>query len=114
MIGGNVIAQIQTCKSSKNSIGETIRNWSRVIEINGYLDYMGGEASYSNHDSKIVESTHIFICDFVRLPAKLKTDNSRLVADGKIFDIKLIDNPMGINKHLEIYLKYVGGDNSGI
>ena len=25
----------------------------------------------------------------------------------------LIDDPMGLNKHLEIYLKYTGGSNYG-
>lgn len=114
MIGGNIIAQIQTCKTTKNAVGEFVSNWSRVTELQGYLDYIGGEASYTGHDSKIVESTHVFICDFKKLPDGVKVNNSRLVADGKIFDIKLIDNPMGLNKHLEIYLKYVGGGNSGI
>lgn len=114
MIGGNVIAQIQLRKTVKNAIGEAVSNWSRATELQGYLDYMGGEANYTRHDSKIEESTHVFICDFKRLPDGIKVNNSRLVAEGKIFDIALIDNPMGLNKHLEIYLKYVGGDNSGI
>ena len=34
-----------------------------------------------------------------------------MIIDGYIYDVMLIDNPMNMNKHFEIYLKYVGGQN---
>lgn len=37
------------------------------------------------------------------------SENARIIINGVIYDILLIDNPMGMNEHLEIYLKYIGG-----
>lgn len=34
-----------------------------------------------------------------------------MLINGEIYDIQLIDNPMHLNYQLEIYLKYVGGQN---
>ncbi len=39
-----------------------------------------------------------------------KTANSRMIVDSQVYEIKLIDNPMNMNEHLEIYLKCLGGD----
>lgn len=36
------------------------------------------------------------------------SENARLLINGKIYDIVLIDNPMELNQHYEIYLKEVG------
>lgn len=37
------------------------------------------------------------------------SDNARMVVDGKVYEILLIDDPMHMHEHLEIYLKYIGG-----
>ncbi len=39
------------------------------------------------------------------------SENARMVIQGFIYEILLIDNPMNMNEHLEIYLKFVGGQN---
>ena len=59
--------------------------------------------------AKIQESTHLFIADFVVLDERINAENARMVIDGKVYAITLIDNPMGMGKQLEIYLKYTGG-----
>lgn len=109
MIGGNTIAQLQKRTVKKNSIGEPEKNWKGVKEINGWLDLSAGDSKYTNFSSKIQESTHVFLCDYVKIPDEITAENSRLVAEGKIFDIMLIDDPMGMHRQLEIYLKYTGG-----
>ena len=43
------------------------------------------------------------------LSGKTKGSFQHSVIDGNIYDILLIDDPMRMHKHLEIYLKYVGG-----
>ena len=49
----------------------------------------------------------MFICEYQNLD--ISEENSRMVIDGKAYEITYIDNPMNLNYHLEIYLKYIGG-----
>lgn len=109
MIGGNVIAQIQKKTVKKNKIGEQVPDWARVTEITGWLDLSNGNSTYTTYNAKVQESTHIFLADYVELPEGLTAENSRLVANGGTYDIMLIDDPMGMHRQLEIYLKYTGG-----
>lgn len=39
----------------------------------------------------------------------LTSENARMIVNDNQYQILLIDDPMGLHKHLEIYLKYVGG-----
>lgn len=72
MIGGNIVATIQLNKvDGKNAIGESIANWLNVTQINGWLDFISGEAKYNTFNSKIEESSHIFICDYTKDLEKL-------------------------------------------
>ena len=107
-IGGNTLASIQISTSAKNIIGEAIKTWSEAQSIKGWLDLSSGDSRYTAYDAKIQESTHVFVADWVPLDASIKSYNSRLVVDGKAYDILLIDDPMGMHEQLEIYLKFVG------
>jgi len=44
-----------------------------------------------------------------QLDSAVKAENSRMIVNGGVYDVKLIDDPMGLHKQLEIYLKYTGG-----
>ena len=107
MIGGNCSADVQIRTVTKNAIGEHVEAWTTVQTLTGFLDYQGGDSRYTTYNAKIQESTHVFICDYVELDAK--AENSRMVVNGGRYDIMLIDNPMGLNRHLEIFLKFTGG-----
>lgn len=109
MIGGNISAIIQIKSSKKNELGEGIIEWTNVQTIKGFLDMLSGQAEYRSYNAKIEESSHIFIGDFVFLDKRIKSENARMVIDKDIYDVSYIDNPMNLNKHLEIYLKYIGG-----
>ena len=37
------------------------------------------------------------------------SENARMVIHGAVYEILLIDNPMNMNEHLEIYLRFIGG-----
>ena len=37
------------------------------------------------------------------------SDQCRMICKNEVYNILLIDNVMELNEHLEIYLKYVGG-----
>ena len=106
MIGGNVTAEFQTKTVTVNAIGEQEESWSTVKTIRGFLDLISGDSKYETYNAKIQESTHIFICDYTPLGVSV---NARLIVDGKNYDVMFIDNPMNLNRQLEIYLKMVGG-----
>lgn len=106
MIGGNKTAILQKKVTSKNQIGESISKWDDVQSLVGFLDLSSGSSQYDTYNAKIEESTHLFIMDYV--PIKETETDTRLLIDGKPYEITLIDNPMGLNRHIEIFLKYTG------
>lgn len=117
-MNGNTEAVIQVSTTIKNAIGEPVKTWHDVVELAGFLDMQAGDSKYTTYHAKIQESTHIFICDYKPIPAtlevndkvvKVSAESCRMVANSKCYDVMLIDNPMELNKHLEIYLKYTGG-----
>ena len=85
--------------------------WSDAQSIKGWLDLSSGEARYTTYHAKIQESTHVFIADYVSLDSRITAESSRMVINGKYYDILLIDNPMemGTGSQLEFYMKFTGG-----
>ncbi len=136
-IGGNITGLFQIRVSNgKNSIGENNEEWLDAVKTKGYLDYSSGENTVNQYQAKIQDTTHFFFCDYDNLEAvtddfiwdtfnfeediivnmdgdetivKLTSENCRMVIGGNIYNVLLIDDPMGMQDHLEIYLKYVGG-----
>ena len=109
-IGGNIKAKIQVCTVTENAIGEKVKNWEDVQTLRGWLDFSSGHSGYS-FNSKIQESTHFFIGDYVPLDRRITSENSRMIVNGKKYDIMYLDNPMELKtcSQWEIYLKYTGG-----
>lgn len=106
-IGGNVVAEIQKKESvGTDRIGKPIIEWKTIHRPVGFLDLSGGSSNYTSYNAKVQDSTHIFICDW--FPMNEKSQELRLVADGQTYDITLIDDPMHLNYHYEIYLRFVG------
>lgn len=108
-IGGNAVADIQIKSITKNKIVEQEVAWVSEDTLTGWLDLSGGDSKYTTYNAKVQDSTHMFIADYKRLSDRIKTENSRMVVDGQVYDIMLIDDPMGMHEQLEIYLKYTGG-----
>lgn len=134
-VGGNTIALMQVnVPGQKNSIGEKVTDWFDVVHLKGWLDYQSGDSKRSVYNAKIEESTHIFICDFTAFKClsaqcewnpfnflesiinleleqdvNVTSENARMKINGKLYDILLIDDPMNLHQHLEIHLKYTGG-----
>ncbi len=110
MIGGNkelIIEIVDNTNIEYDKLGKRIVKYKNIDTIKGYLDLISGDSNY-NYNAKIEDSTHIFICDYKDL-SLLDIEEIRGKIDNKIYDIKYIDNPMGLNEHLEIYLKFKGG-----
>lgn len=139
MIGGNITALFQVKdEGKKNAIGEREHQWYDVSSSIGWLDLKDENATNNTiFNAKIQESTHIFLCDyrsFKSLSAEwvrntlnfvngkinsekldkrvdVTSENARLLINNQVYQILLIDDPMGMHQHLEIYLKFVGGQN---
>ena len=137
MIGGNTKGVLQVKNTTKNKIGEHVPTWHDVIELTGFLDLQAGDSKWSTYGAKIQESTHIFICDYKLVPGvkdfriagdyldyaydydidytsegkviRVKAETTQIVIDSLVYDVLLIDDPMNLHKHLEIYLKFTGG-----
>ena len=106
MIGGNIEAVLQRLSGSEtNHLGEKVRSWTDTHTLLGWLDLSSGDSKY-RYNAKLQESTHIFITDYV--PIDQKANDKRLVINGLIYDVLLIDDPMELHQQLEIFLKYVG------
>lgn len=106
MIGGNIEAVLQQMTESEtNHLGEKVQSWTDIHTLWGWLDLSTGDSRYT-HDAKLQESTHIFITDYS--PIDRKPHNKRLVVNGVTYEIQMIDDPMELHQHLEIYLKFVG------
>ena len=110
MIHVNTKAQIMIRNgTTKNAIGEQVPEWLHVQSLFGWLDLQGGDSKYQTYNAKIQESTHIILADYVQLDSRITAENSMVVIDGLAYDVMLIDDPMGMHQHWEIYLKYTGG-----
>jgi hypothetical protein len=109
MIGGNTFLELQLNFPAKNGIGEAVDEWRTVQKLKGWLDYQSGDSPRTSYNSKIQESTHFFIGDYVPIDKRIEAENCIAVCDGKVYDVLIIDNPMGKNRQIEIYLKLTGG-----
>lgn len=107
-------------EGERNKIGECEHTWVDALTIKGWLDLSNGDSKRTIYSAKIQESTHMFLCDYQPLTftpkaetpdekITLTAENARIVIEGQVYDIMLIDDPMNMHQHFEIYLKYTGG-----
>ena len=111
-INGNITGLLQVRKVVEiDEIGSKIIDWENVEEFeDGVLDLMGQTTNRDKFYSKIEESTHIFMCDYKPLDKEVrKTKDKRMIIDDEEYEVLLIDDPLNLHRHYEIYLKYVGG-----
>ena len=48
-------------------------------------------------------------CLDIRETVDVTSDNARMIVNGEVYEILLIDDPMNMHDHLEIYLRFIGG-----
>lgn len=106
-IGGNCdLKLLKKTTGAVDSIGKPKEIWVEYETIKGWLDLSSGSSFRETYNTKIQESSHVFICDYIEITEKVT--NLKADCKGKEYDVLLIDNPMELNEHLEIFLKYVG------
>ena len=110
MIGGNTNLIIKELKSENESFDENgarIAKYKQTASLFGWLDLMTGDSKY-DYKAKIEDSTHVFICDYIDV-SSVDVEKSKAFINEEEYDLKYIDDPMGLHEQLEIYLKKVGG-----
>ncbi|MBO3312858.1 head-tail adaptor protein [Clostridium perfringens] len=94
-----------------NGIGGCTEKENEVFKIQGFLDSaqgFGANGENSNLNSFLQESTHILITDYRE---DISNKNWIIDSKGNRYNIVLVDDPVSIHNHLEIYLKFVGDYN---
>lgn len=106
-IGGNTVCDlIYESGYTINEIGEKVPQRAVYKSLRGFLDLSNGDSRFMTYNTKLQESTHLFICDYVHIDKR--ASELRAVINGREYEVTTIDNPMELNEHLEIYLNYVG------
>ncbi|MGO3650955.1 head-tail adaptor protein [Vagococcus sp.] len=89
-----------------DGIGGYIETWNDYKSFEGYIDLLQGTDLNSSQQAFIEESTHIAVVPEYQAGI---TDDMRLVDEsGRWYDITFADDPVGVNHHNELYLKYGG------
>lgn len=94
-----------------NGIGGKVEKKDELFKIQGLLDLsqgFGANGENSNLNSFLQESTHILITDY-----REDISNKNWIIDnkGNRYNIVLVDDPVSMHHHLEIYLKFIGEYN---
>lgn len=111
-LNGNTLCILQTATYTPNNIGESVAAWTNSLSVKGYLDMMSGTSRYNEYDAKVAEATHVFMCDYNEAILLLDPSSLRAEIDGKPYEVLYIDDPVGINRIVEIYLKRVELNNN--
>ncbi len=111
-IDGNTNAVVQVKEVTQNEYKSDLIRWKDAFTIkNGVLDLVDGGVNIKMM-RRVEDSDYIFLCDYF-IPEyngeRLTTQNSRLLIDGEVYEVVLFDDVMRLHEHLEIYLKYIGG-----
>ncbi|HAT4200950.1 hypothetical protein Cp4447_00959 [Clostridium perfringens] len=94
-----------------NGIGGNAEKEDEVFKIQGFLDLaqgFGANGENSNLNSFLQESTHILITDYRE---DISNKNWIIDSKGNRYNIVLVDDPVSMHNHLEIYLKFIGDYN---
>lgn len=110
-IGGNTKVTVQIKKIMQDEYQADRTEWKDVFSLKGVLDLLDGGVNLKMM-SRTEEADYLFLCDYF-VPEyngeKLTAANCRFLIDGEVYEVKLFDDPMRLHEHLEIYLKYLGG-----
>lgn len=80
----------------------------------GWLDMLTGSNQNTVQHASIEQSTHVLMTDYFQGYHHKIHDDAIVIVGEKQFTVTYVDNPVEMNHHLEIYLKfdkYVGDAN---
>lgn len=99
--------EIQEQTQAPDGIGGHTEAWQTVETIDGFLDLQTGNHYQAERNAVIEESTHVLVT--LEYTADI-TQKQRLKdpRTGAVYVITYADNPVGIEDHNELYLRYDG------
>lgn len=98
-----MVGTVQRYTEQSDGLGGSTYSWVDHATIEGFMDQLSGDEVLASEKLGQL-SSHIFIIFEV---ADIKTTD-RMVIDGKIYNIKNVDNPNNLDRQLEISLEYTG------
>ncbi|MDW5300753.1 MAG: head-tail adaptor protein [Sedimentibacter sp.] len=75
--------------------------------LKGWIDLLSGEGQQLTHNADIQDSTHVLITDYrtdIKKGMKISDSTNKYL-------ITLVDDPVSMHHHLEIYLRFEGAAN---
>lgn len=116
-IGGNTAAIIQIGTFKNNDYGNDVVTWTEAFKepVYGFLDMVNEDTNSRSLMHRVEDADYIFLCDYfvpISNGRRLTVENSRILIDGEVYEVKLYDDPMRLHEHMEIYLKYLGGQQN--
>ncbi|EPI05051.1 putative phage head-tail adaptor [Enterococcus faecalis 13-SD-W-01] len=99
--------QIQEIKEQRpDGIGGLIDDWVLFQRVSGYLDLLTGADNTNQQNAFTEDSTHILVTTYF---VGGITDQMRVIdSNNRIYAITYSDNPVNIQHHTELYLKFEG------
>ena len=92
--------------NTPDNVGGVVETWSNHMMIHGYIDLITGSDQNPIQNAFTEQSTHILVVPIFNTGI---TDKMRIVdAMGRYYNITYVDNPVGLNHHLELYLTFGG------
>ena len=116
-IEGNTTAYVQVRDVAPDEYGIDRAGWKDAFPepLTGMLDLMNADTNRTLM-KRVEDSDYIFLCNYFEPCAdgeRLTTENSRILIDGEAYEVKLYDDVMRMHEHMEIYLRYLGGQTDG-
>ena len=93
---------VQSYTETGDGLGGWLKTWTTDFTISGILDLLKGDTT-EVANKHTVNSTHILITGIHGINEK-----QRIVYNDKVYYVDYVDNPVNIDSHLEIYLRYEG------
>lgn len=89
-----------------DGIGGFIESWSDYKSFDGYIDLLQGSDLNNAQNAFTEESTHVLIIPEYQTGI---TDKMRIMEEsGRWYEITYIDDPVNVQHHNELYLKFGG------
>lgn len=94
---------IQRYDSIPNGVGGFKKEWVNHIDNYGFaLDQLSGD-EFVQAEKTFPRSTHVLIGEVADI-----TEKDRVLHGERVYTIRNVDNPMGLGRHLEVLLEYMG------
>lgn len=101
-----MVKTLQLYKHSeiKNDLGKVVYEYDYLQDFDGIIDQLRANEILAADKLK-KESTHVLMTFDVLLNV---SEQDRIIDGDKRYRVQTVDNPMGLNQHLEIILFYEG------